>query len=154
MQRRDAHAVQAMRPVLVINPRSDDAYVRDHHGGIDATYGQMFGASTKLRYFVALQADQATFDRLDLRPDGQPSDVRPANPERRVCPRLHRPGTRREDSPRDLLTAPLICGLGARRLGGVEVIGAWGPTIFWGFFGIGLVGMVIAAIWADRRNRR
>lgn len=39
------------------------AYVRDHHGGIDAAYGQMLGASMKFRYFVSLQADQAAFDR-------------------------------------------------------------------------------------------
>lgn len=40
-----------------------NAYVRDHHGAIDSTYGFMFGASMKYRYFVALQADQGTFDR-------------------------------------------------------------------------------------------
>jgi hypothetical protein len=40
-----------------------NAYVRDRHGAIDATYGQMFSASMKYRYFVALEADQGTFDR-------------------------------------------------------------------------------------------
>ena len=40
-----------------------NAYVRDHHGAIDAAYGELLGQSIKCRYFASHQANQGSYDR-------------------------------------------------------------------------------------------